>query len=95
MSNIFDLYTPQQIREMYFQDEWPNDYEQAIYKMTCAVLYANATKEEIKEAEIDAINDWTYEQEDDYGFPMRKFTGKNDVLHTENGPQLLLFNLNE
>ena len=26
MSNIFELYTAQQIREMYFEDEWPHDY---------------------------------------------------------------------
>ena len=95
MSSIFDLYTAQQIREMYFEDEWPADYEQAIYEMTCAVLYANATKEEIKEAEIDAINDWTYEQEDDYGFPMNEFTGKDNIEYTDKGPQLLLFDMNE
>ena len=95
MSNIFELYTPQQIREMYFQDEWPNDYEQAIYEMTCAVLYANATKEEIKAAEIEAVNGWTYDQEDDHGYLMDEFTGKNNVEYTENGPQLLLFDMNE
>ena len=95
MSSIFELYTAQQIREMYFEDEWPNAYEQAIYEMTCAVLYANATKEEIKEAEINAIDGWTYQQEDDYGFTMGEFTGKDNVEYTDKGPQLLLFDMNE
>ena len=95
MSSIFELYTAQQIREMYFEDEWPNDYEQAIYEMTCAILYANATKEEIKAAEIEAINGWTDDQDDDYGFRMDEFTGKNNVEYTENGPQLLLFDMND
>ena len=95
MSNILDLYTPQQIREMYFQDEWPNDYEQAVYEMTCAALYANATKEEIKAAEIEAIDAWTDDQDDDYGFRMGEFTGKDNVRYTEKGPQLLLFDMND
>ena len=95
MSNIFELYTPQQIREMYFEDEWHNDYEQAIYEMTCAILYANATKEEIKEAEIEAVNGWTYDQEDDHGYLMGEFTGKNNIEYTEKGPQLLLFDMND
>ena len=95
MSSIFELYTAQQIREMYFEDEWPHDYEQAIYEMTCAVLYANATKEEIKAAEIEAIDDWTNGQENQYGYIMGEFTGKNNVEYTENGPQLLLFDLND
>lgn len=95
MSNIFELYTPQQIREMYFQDEWENDYEAFIYKVTCDILYSNATKEEIRDAEIEAINGWTYDQEDDHGYLMGEFTGKNNVEYTENGPQLLLFDMNE
>ena len=95
MSNIFELYTPQQIREMYFEDEWDADYEELLYRLTCASLYANATKEQIKAAEIEAINDWTYDQDDDYGFPMGEFTGKYDVEYTEKGPQLLLFDMNE
>jgi len=95
MSSIFDLYTPQQIREIYFQDEWPADYEQAVYEMTCDVLYANATKEEIRDAEIDSINEWTEYQEDDYGFTMGQFTGKDNVRYTEKGPQLLLFDMND
>lgn len=95
MSSIFDRYTFQQIREMYFEDEWPADYEQAIYEMTCAVLYANATKEEIKAAEIEAVNSWTYDMEDDHGFLMDEFTGKDNVRYTNKGPQLLLFDMNE
>lgn len=90
MSSIFDLYTAQQVREIYFEDERPRDYEQAIYEMTCATLYANATKEEIKAAEIEAIDNWTYDQDDDYGFRMGKFTGV-PVEFTEAGPQKLLF----
>lgn len=95
MSNIFELYTPQQIREMYFQEEWDEDYEQCIYDLVCNILYANATNEEIKAAEIEAIDDWTNGQEDQYGYLMGEFTGKNDVEYTENGPQLLLFDLND
>ena len=95
MSSIFDLYTPQQIRQMYFEDEWPNDYEECIYDLVCNILYANATEEEIKAAEIEAIDDWTNGQEDQYGYLMGEFTGKNDVEYTENGPQLLLFDLND
>ena len=93
--SIFELYTAQQIREMYFEDEWPHDYEQAIYEMTCTILYSNATKEEIKAAEIEAINGWTVDQEDDYGFLMGEFTGKNNVEYTDKGPQLLLFDMND
>ena len=95
MSNIFDLYTPQQIREMYFEDEWPNDYEECIYDLVCNILYANATEEEIKAAEIEVINGWTYDQEDDHGYLMGEFIGKNDVEYTDKGPQLLLFDMNE
>ena len=95
MSNIFELYTPQQIREMYFEDEWPNDYEECIYDLVCNILYANATEEEIKAAEIEAIDDWTNGQEDQYGYLMGEFTGKNDVEYTDKGPQLLLFDMNE
>jgi len=98
MSSIFELYTPQQIREMYSTDrlfDWPHDYERAIYEMTCAVLYTNATEEEIKAAEIEAIDAWTNGQEDDYGYLMGEFTGKDNVRYTENGPQLLLFDMND
>ena len=95
MSNIFELYTPQQIREMYFQEEWDEDYEQCIYDLVCNILYANATEEEIKAAEIEAIDDWTNGQEDQYGYLMGEFTGKNNVEYTENGPQMLLFDLDE
>ena len=98
MSSIFELYTAQQIREMYFTDrkfDWPHDYEQAIYEMTCAVLYSKATEEEIRAAEIEAIDSWTYDQDDDYGFRMGEFTGEDKVRYTENGPQLLLFDMNE
>lgn len=95
MSSIFDLYTPQQIREMYFDDEWDDDYEEFVYRGACAVLYGNATKEEIRAAEIEVINGWTYDQEDDHGYLMGEFTGKNDVEYTEDGPQLLLFDMNE
>lgn len=90
MSSIFEFYTAQQVREMYFEDEWPHDYEQGIYEMTCAVLYSNATKEEIKAAEIKAINEWTSGQEDDHGFLMDDFTGER-VEFTEAGPQKILF----
>lgn len=95
MSNIFDLYTCQQIREMYFKDKWPEDYADFLYYAVCHTLYANATKEEIKEAEINAIDDWTHGQDDHYGFQMAEFTGKNNVKYTENGPQLLLFDMND
>ena len=95
MSNILDLYTSQQIREMYFEDEWPDDYADAIYYMVGTILYSNATNEQIKAAEIDAIDGWTFDQEDDYGFKMGEFTGKNDVEYTNKGPQLLLFDMNE
>ena len=95
MESIFDLYTCQQIREMYFEDEWPDDYEEFVYKVTCDILYSNATKEQIKEAEIEAINYWTYDQDDDHGFRMDEFTGKNNVEYTDKGPQLLLFDMSE
>lgn len=95
MSNIFDLYTCQQIREMYFEDEWPEDYADSIYDAVCYALYANATKEEIRAAEIGAIDDWTTGQHDDYGYQMGDFTGKNNVKYTEKGPQLLLFDMND
>lgn len=95
MSNIFDLYTCQQIREMYFDDEWPEDYADCIYDAVCYTLYANATKEEIKAAEIAAIDDWTAYQNDDYGYLMKNFKGKNNVKYTEKGPQLLLFDMND
>ena len=78
MSNIFDLYTPQQIREMYFEDAWENDYEKCLYDLVCNILYANATEEEIKAAEIEAINDCTNGQEDHHGHIMGEFTGKMD-----------------
>lgn len=95
MPYIFDFYTPQQVREIYFQGRWPKGYSEALHSMTCEVLRNKASREAIAQAEIEAIDDWTTGREDDHGFLLDTFTGMNPVRYTEAGPKPILLDESE
>ena len=91
-SSIFDLYTPQQIREMYFET-WESDYHEwlnnEVAHRLLYELFEDGNKEKLKRLEKQAIEEATYGYEDDYGYTLKEFD--KQVEYTENGPQLLLF----
>ena len=93
-SSIFDLYSPQQIREMYFET-WESDYHEwlnnEVAHRLLYELFEDGNKEKLKRLEMQAIEDLTYGYDDDYGYTLKEFD--KQVEYTENGPQLLLFPL--
>lgn len=91
-SHIFDLYTPQQIREMYFET-WESDYHEwlnnEVGRKLLYELFEDANIEKLKRLQMQVIEEATYGYEDDYGYDLKEFD--KQVEYTENGPQLLLF----
>jgi len=91
-SSIFDLYSPQQIREMYFET-WESDYHEwlnnEVANRLLYELFEDDNKEKLKRLEMQAIEEATYGYDDDYGYELKEFD--KQVEYTANGPQLLLF----
>ena len=90
-SSIFDLYTPQQLREMYFET-WESDYHEWLNnEVGRELLYEleDANIEKLKRLQMQVIEEATYGYEDDYGYTLKEFD--KQVEYTANGPQLLLF----
>ena len=93
-SSIFDLYSPQQIREMYFET-WESEYHEwlnnEVAHRLLHELFEDDNKEKLKRLEMQAIEETTHGYDDDYGYTLKEFD--KQVEYTENGPQLLLFPL--
>lgn len=91
-SHIFDLYTPQQLREMYFET-WESDYHEwlnnEVGRKLLYELLEDSNIEKLKRLQMQVIEETTYGYEDDYGYDLKEFD--KQVEYTENGPQLLLF----
>ena len=91
-SSIFDLYTPQQIREMYFES-WESEYNEwldnEVGRRLLYELFEDANIEKLKRLQMRVIEEATYGYDDDYGYELKEFD--KQVEYTANGPQLLLF----
>lgn len=91
-SIIFDLYSPQQIREMYFQ-AWESEYNEwldnEVGRKLLYELFEDANIEKLKRLQKQVIEETTIGYEDDYGYTLKEFD--KQVEYTANGPQLLLF----
>ena len=91
-SSIFDLYTPQQLREMYF-GTWESDYHEWLNNEVGLRLMYELFEEEgiekLKRLQMQVIEEATYGYDDDHGYKLKEFD--KQVEYTENGPQLLLF----
>ena len=91
-SIIFDLYSPQQIREMYFQ-AWESEYNEwldnEVGRKLLYELFEDANIEKLKRLQMRVIEEATIGYDDDYGYTLKEFD--KHVEYTANGPQLLLF----
>ena len=91
-SIIFDLYSPQQIREMYFQT-WESEYNEwldnEVGRKLLYELFEDANIEKLKRLQMRVIEEATCGYDDDYGYELKEFD--KQVEYTANGPQLLLF----
>ena len=91
-SIIFDLYSPQQIREMYFQ-AWESEYNEwldnEVGRKLLYELFEDANIEKLKRLQMRVIEEATIGYDDDYGYTIKEFD--KQVEYTANGPQLLLF----
>ena len=91
-SIIFDLYSPQQIREMYFQ-AWESEYNEwldnEVGRKLLYELFEDANIEKLKRLQMRVIEEATIGYDDDYGYTLKEFD--KQVEYTANGPKLLLF----
>ncbi len=91
-SSIFELYSPQQIREMYFEN-WESAYtewlDNEVGRKLLYELLEDTNTEKLKRLQMRVIEELTYGYDDDYGYELKEFD--KQVEYTENGPQLLLF----
>jgi hypothetical protein len=79
MSNIFDEYTPAQIRDIYQEpfEDWPDDFRHHIHDEIAADLLDSwmeqCEEDEYMERVRQVIEDLTYGYEDEHGNIMEDF----------------------
>lgn len=81
--NIFDIYTAAQLREIYLEKEWPQDFKDWVNREIAYELLdswlENADTEDYKERVRNIVEDMTYGYEDDDGNEMLDFRPSGTV----------------
>lgn len=77
MSNIFDKYTAQELRNIFIQDEWPEDFSKFVHEDIAYELldsWLESVDDDIyKEKVRGIIEDITYGHQDENGNKMLDF----------------------
>lgn len=81
MSNIFDKYTAQELRNIFIQDEWPEDFSKFVHEDIAYELldsWLESVDDDIyKEKVRGIIEDITYGHQDENGNKMLEFNVEN------------------
>ena len=81
MSNIFDKYTAQELRNIFIQDEWPEDFRKFVHEDIAYELldsWLESVDDDIyKEKVRGIIEDITYGHQDENGNKMLEFNVEN------------------
>lgn len=83
MSNIFDKYTAQELRNIFIQDEWPEDFSKFVHEDIAYELldsWLESVDDDIyKEKVRGIIEDTTYGHQDENGNKMLEFNVENNT----------------
>ena len=83
MSNIFDKYTAQELRNIFIQDEWPEDFSKFVHEDIAYELldsWLESVDDDIyKEKVRGIIEDITYDHQDENGNKMLEFNVENNT----------------